>query len=126
MESIGYIIRRNIDALGDMGLKFEELRSLGGGSKSDVWNQIKADIIHRSLVTTHSREAACLGAAVLAGSAVGIFPDVASAVDAFVKEKCRFEPNQENSAIYDRNYDLYKLMFHELKGFFGASHEGEE
>lgn len=126
MESIGYIIRRNIDALGDMGLKFDELRSLGGGSKSPVWNQIKADIIHTPLVTTHSREAACLGAAILAGTAVGIFPDVEGAVEAFVKQKERFEPDPENAGVYDRNYELYKRLFRELKGFFGASCEGDK
>ena len=44
MESLGYIIRRNMDSLADMGIHVTEVRSLGGGARSRVWNQIKADI----------------------------------------------------------------------------------
>ncbi len=123
MESIGYIIRRNVEALGSMGLRFDELRSLGGGSKSPVWNQIKADIIGAPLVTTHSKEAACLGAAILAGTAVGIFPGVEEAVQAFVHEKHRFEPCAANRAAYDRAYAQYKRVFADLGGYFDAAQE---
>ena len=38
MESLGYIVKRNIDSLADMGIEVKEIRSLGGGSKSDVWS----------------------------------------------------------------------------------------
>lgn len=123
MESIGYIIRRNVEALGNMGLHFDELRSLGGGSKSPVWNQMKADIIGAPLVTTHSKEAACLGAAILAGTAVGVFESVEEAVGVFVKEKQRFEPDPVSRGVYDREYELYKRLFSDLGGFFGAAQE---
>ena len=69
-EAIGYIIRRNIDALANMGIDVTELRSLGGGSKSEVWNQIKADITGKTLITVDCEESACLGAAILAGKAI--------------------------------------------------------
>jgi xylulokinase len=70
MESIGFIIRRNIEALEMAGLSVSEMRSSGGGSKSPLWNQIKSDIIKKPLVTVKCSEAACLGAAILAGTAV--------------------------------------------------------
>ncbi len=73
MESLGYIVKRNIDSLADMGIEVKEIRSLGGGSKSDVWNQIKSDICQIPLETVNSIEAASLGAAILAGKATGIF-----------------------------------------------------
>jgi Sugar (pentulose and hexulose) kinases len=60
-EAIGFIIRRNIEALADMGIQVTELRSLGGGSKSAVWNQIKADITGKTLITVDCDESACLG-----------------------------------------------------------------
>ena len=62
--------KRQIEALGDMGIEVKEIRSLGGGSKSPIWNQIKADVLGCKLMTATAKEAACLGVAILAGKAV--------------------------------------------------------
>lgn len=113
-ESLGYMIRRNIDALASMGLTVKEIRSSGGGSKSPVWNQIKSDILSIDLVTMKSKEAATLGAAILAGKAVGLFPDLDSAVSSMAEEKDRYQPNAENRAVYDRGYEMYQKLFRDL------------
>ncbi|MGD8458485.1 MAG: FGGY-family carbohydrate kinase [Anaerolineales bacterium] len=121
-EAIGYIIRRNIDALANMGIDVTELRSLGGGSKSPVWNQIKADITGKTLITVDCEESACLGAAVLAGKAIGIFPDIEAACDEMIQEKDKFVPNPENRAIYDRGYEHYKKLFKDLGSMFDTAY----
>lgn len=117
-EAIGYIIRRNIDALSDMGIHVTELRSLGGGSKSSVWNQVKADITGKTLITVDCDESACLGAAILAGKAIGLFPDIEKACQQMIHEKERFTPNPENQAVYDRGYENYKRLFKDLESLF--------
>ena len=77
MESLGYIICRNLEAIEAMGLDVDEIRTMGGGSKSPLWNQIKSDITGKSLLTTYSaQDTACLGAAILAGKAAGLFESV--------------------------------------------------
>lgn len=121
MESLGYILRRNLDALREMGISVREVRSLGGGSKSAIWNQIKADINDVTLETVHSSEAASLGAAILAGRAVGIFPDVAAAARAMVRVKKRTMPNAANAAVYNAGYALYKKLFNDLNGCFALT-----
>jgi sugar (pentulose or hexulose) kinase len=50
-----------------------------------VWSQIKADINNVTLETVKSVKAACLGAAILAGTAVGIFDGVENAVDSMFR-----------------------------------------
>lgn len=118
MESLGYMIRRNIDALADMGIQVKEIRSSGGGSKSPVWNQIKSDILGIDLVTMRSGEAACLGAAILAGKAVGLFPTLAAAVDSMAEEKARYTPNADNRPVYDQGYGMYQKLTADLGGCF--------
>lgn len=118
MESVGYIIRRNIEALENAGLKVSELRSSGGGSKSPLWNQIKADIIGKPLVTIKCPEAACLGAAILAGTATGLFESVEKACESMAEEKARFIPNSENQTVYNAGYENYKQLFNDLNGLF--------
>lgn len=118
MESLGYILRRNIDALNDMGIHVKEIRSLGGGSKSRVWSRIKADINNVTLETVKSVEAACLGAAILAGTAVGVFDSVGDAVDSMVEVKERIVPDPSNREIYDKGYEMYRKLFEDLSGCF--------
>ena len=69
MEAIAFAIRRNLEVLEDLNISVSEIRSLGGGSRSLTWSQIKADVSKRPVVTMKNEEAACLGAAILAGVA---------------------------------------------------------
>lgn len=119
MESLGYIICRNLEAIEDMGLEVKQIRTMGGGSKSDSWNQIKADITGKTLHITHSsQDTACLGAAILAGCAAGVFESMESAVDSMVQIKKSFEPNMDNHKIYKKQYDKFKVLFESLEKLF--------
>ena len=120
-ESLGYIIKRNIDSLADMGIKVGNIRSMGGGSKSKIWNQIKSDILGLEITTVKSKEAASLGAAILAGKAVGLFPSVEAAVAGMVEEKDTYYPNTENSKVYGDGYAMYKKLFADLTSSFNMT-----
>jgi len=118
MEAIGFIVRRNIDVLDDMKIPVKEIRVLGGGARSPVWNQIKADITHKTVLQTEIEEAASLGAAILAGKAVGIYKDVREAASKMVSIKQRYEPNPENMEIYDKVYKKYVKLYEDLCELF--------
>jgi sugar (pentulose or hexulose) kinase len=118
MEAIGYILQRNIEALEDMGIKVKEIRSLGGGGRSAVWNQIKADITQKTLLITECKEAACLGAAILAGKAIGAFSSIEEACAQMVKIETIYEPNKEHAALYEKGFEQYKKLFNDLHSMF--------
>lgn len=118
MESLAFILRRNLSALKDMGITVKEVRSLGGGSKSRVWNQIKADANDITLVTVKSKEAACLGAAILAGTATGVFKSVEDAVNNMIQVKDEYYAQPEMKSVYDTNYEMYCKLFHDLTECF--------
>jgi len=125
MESLGYIICRNLEAIEAMGLEVKQLRTMGGGSKSDIWNQIKADITGKTLnVTYSSQDTACLGAAILAGTAAGVFESIEAAVESMVSIRKSYEPNMENHALYQKQYKKWKLLFASLEPLFAL--EGQE
>lgn len=122
MEALGYIIRRNIEALGSMGIEVKEIRSLGGGSKSQVWNQIKCDILGIKMTTMKSDQAsAALGAAILAGKAVGVFDSIEAAVESMAQVKDKYYPNSVNRQVYDNGFALYKKLFRDLNESFDAT-----
>jgi len=107
MESIGYLIRQNMDVLEELGIKIKEIHSLGGGSRSSLWNQIKADIIGRPIITMRTEEAACLGAAILAGFGKGIFPSLEDACKIMNRKKDEYLPDKRNVPIYQKAYNKY-------------------
>jgi len=118
MEAVMFIVRRNIEALEDMGIHVNEIRSLGGGSRSRVWKQIEADITQKPVYTMRNEEAACLGAAILAGKAVGMYKSIGEACEKMVHVKERFEPNPANFAIYDKAYRDYVQVYNDLCQMF--------
>jgi xylulokinase len=118
MESLGYVLMRNIEALSGMGIEVKEVRSLGGGARSDVWNQIKCDVIGREIVTLKCKEAASLGAAILAGKAAGVFESVPEACERMIAVDRRYVPNPENRAVYEQGYRKYKKLFRDLTEMF--------
>jgi xylulokinase len=118
MESVGYIVMRNIEAVESMQIPVNEIRVLGGGSKSRAWNQIKADITGKVIHTTEYADAACLGAAIISGAAVGVFSSAKDAVKNMVTLKDTCEPNWDNHAIYERLFAQYKQLYTDLCPLF--------
>lgn len=115
MEAIACIIRRNIDVLEDMGIKVNEIRALGGGARSNIWNQIIADLTKRPVITTsHDEDAACLGAAILAGKAARLFREIEDAIKNMVAIKEKFQPNRKNFDVYDELYMKYIKLYESL------------
>ncbi|MBE2270148.1 MAG: xylulose kinase [Anaerolinea sp.] len=61
------------------GAPITSARVIGGGAKSAVWNQIKADVLNVPYQRLRRGEFATWGCALIAGHAVGLFPDLAAA-----------------------------------------------
>ena len=85
----------------------QRIVAAGGGAKSDLWLQIKADLLGTEFITTQSPEPACLGAGLLASLAVGWFPDVAAASRHWIKINKTFQPIPEHQQLYAEWYQQY-------------------
>lgn len=108
MEGLAIALRRMLECEQALGAEMSEIRSLGGGSKSKAWCQIKADILGMPVkVIENSESTPCMGAAILAGVANGIWPSIEEAADRFVMIKETYEPNPDNAEIYARTYEKY-------------------
>jgi xylulokinase len=111
MEAVGFIVKRNIEVIESLDVAVNEIRALGGGARSRLWKQIEADITQKPVVTTLNEEAATLGAAILAGKAVGIYTDIAEAVGQMVQTRERYEPDPANFAVYEQAYQGYIRLY---------------
>jgi xylulokinase len=123
LESVAYMLRRNVETLEGLGIAVSEIRALGGGARSPLWNQIKADVLGVPVLTLTTEEQACLGAAILAGTAVGLYTSPEEATQNLVAVADRREPRLENRSPYDRGYELYVHLYESLEELFSLARE---
>ena len=116
LEGLTFELRLNMDLLKDGGVRVDELRAIGGGARSELWLQLKADITGIPVVVPRITEAASWGAALLAGVGCGYFSSATEAAEETVHLHRRFEPDPERVARYEERYSLYREVYPALKG----------
>ena len=115
LEGVTYEMRLNVDILRKAGVAISELRAIGGGAKSDVWLQIKADIMDIPIVSMNVSEAAGLGAAMLAAVGSGAIETIDEAVEEWVHPRRVFEPEENRARLYEERFAVYSELYHTLK-----------
>jgi xylulokinase len=107
LEGVAYSVRHVLEASeAEAGLEAQALVVAGGGAKSRLWNQIKADVLQRPLMMPRVLDAGSVGAAVLARAGIeGI--ELIDAIDAMVGVAATFEPDAERARHYDACYSMY-------------------
>ena len=111
MEGVAYEMRVNYEALQGSGIRFEKLRATGGGAKSKLWMQMKADVLNLPITALKTADAGTVGSAMLTGIAVGLFKDLKAAADRMVQEVETYYPNAEMHEKYMRIYARYKAVY---------------
>jgi xylulokinase len=115
LDGITYEMRLNLDRLAAAGVEVREIRAIGGGAKSRTWMQLKANIFNRPVSALNVSEAACLGAAILAGVAVGEYRSAAEAAGALVKVVETYEPQPAEAARYAEQFARYQRVYPALR-----------
>jgi xylulokinase len=88
-----------------------EMRITGGGSSSDLWNQIKADALGLPILKLSREASAPMGAALIAGFGVGLFKDYATTVQDWMRIQQVIEPTPPQYLKYQKRIKRYeKLM----------------
>jgi len=113
LEGIAFEQRLVGDAMmAAVGQRFSEYITMGGGSRSQLWCQVMADVTGIPVLRSTTTEATCLGAGILAATAVGWYPDARTAADAMTATAERFTPNPDAQMHYDRLYrEVYQPLF---------------
>jgi xylulokinase len=120
LEGTTYYIRECIESLPETGITIQDFRAVGGGSKSNAWIQICADILGCPISRPVITEAGALGAAILGGIGKGIFSSVKTGVEAMVSVECTFDPNPNLIDQYTLRYEQYRQIWPLMKHFLLA------
>lgn len=116
LEGVAYSARWLLETLeASAALRPPLLNHSGGGSRSDLWCQIRADVLGRPLRRTASRDAGVLGAALMAGVGCGMFRSIAEAAKSFVVFDREFEPQAKETARHVHQFERYCALYAGLK-----------
>jgi xylulokinase len=117
LEGITMYEREVLDGLPAAGIPVDSCRAVGGGSKSDAWLQLTADIFGIPVVRPAVTEAGVLGAATIAGVGAGVWPSYGEAVEQMVTLDRTFEPRPAVHADYEPQYEKYRQIWPLMKGY---------
>ncbi len=117
LESAGYELRLFLELLSQQGCAADAVCAIGGGAKSALWTQMRADITGRALIVPAVTEAASAGAALLAAWGAGV---VAHGVypAALARERTAYRPNGETAAAYEKGYRRFRALFEALRSVY--------
>lgn len=120
LESIGYEYRLYQDILSDISgnRAAKEIYCIGGGSKSALFNQIKADILGVPYTTLDMNDTGTLGAAIIAGYAIGAYRSMAETADSMIKKVVTISPDTCTSLTYTKMSQRYRDLIEILRAFF--------
>lgn len=116
MESVAFMVRRNFEALEELGVEIGEVRALGGGARSSLWNGIKADVTGKVITPVKAEEATCQGAAIMAGVGAGVFSSIPEACERMVSLRESVLPRPGNQQAYAEAYDRYVALYEATRG----------
>jgi xylulokinase len=117
IEGTTFYLKECVESLAPTGIEIADFRAVGGGSKSDAWVQICADILGRSFVRPKITEAGALGAAIIAGVGSGVFPSYEVGVASLVHPERTFEPDPQRQKLYQSRFEKYRQLWPLLREY---------
>lgn len=110
MESIAYDHVNTFALLRGEGVQVDRIRAVGGGARSQWWTQLKADLTNYPIEVVEQQEAGTLGAAILAGLAIGVYDDLEKVSREFSGTSRVHEPDPKRYALHQERLEAYRSL----------------
>jgi xylulokinase len=111
LEGVTFSLKDCFGLLGEQGVPLDEVRITGGGARSALWQQICADVLERPVISLAAEEGPAFGAALLAGTAVGLYPSLSVACARTVRLGVTVMPDPGRAKAYRALYALYRAVY---------------
>lgn len=120
LEGVAFSLKDCFDLLAAQGLPIHQIRITGGGARSPHWRQIFADILERPITSIAADEGPAFGAALIAGTAVGLYLSLAQACAQTVRLGDETQPDPRRAAVYRAQYAFYRAAYPALRDLMHA------
>ncbi len=110
LEGLCYEMAYNLEKLASAGVKPLRLFACGGGARSKIWLQIKADVWGVPIIPVETEETGALGSAILGFAASTGEEDVLALAGKFTRHGAPIQPDMRRHAYYQTQYEKYKKL----------------
>ncbi len=118
MEGVAYSMRDSLEIIRELGVPVDEIRASGGGSRSQLWRQIQADVFGQPVSSLRAEEGPAFGVALLAAVGAGAYSHIAEACRATVRVVGQTPVHATASDTYQKHYALFRKLYPRLKDTF--------
>ena len=115
LEGVAFSLRDTFTIFEEMNVPVRNIRLGGGGARSPLWRQIQADVYAHGVEVVEAEEGGAYGAALLAGVGAGAWPSVDEACDTAIRVAKRVDPNAQDQAVMQRQYQAYRRLYPALR-----------
>lgn len=120
LEGVAYGLRDGLDLMVAAGMSPPaQIRASGGGTRSNLWRQILADVLDSEIATVGTEEGAAYGAGVLGAVGAGWFQTVEDATTSWVTEIPSEQPGDDRD-VYRGGHSLYRDLYPALRPTFAG------
>ena len=109
IEGITMLFARNVEAMRHANIKCNKIISTGGGAKSSLWSQMKADYTGLSVVIPEEKESACFGSAIIGAVSNRRFCSFTDAIKNVVVWKGEFTSKQ--TPVHTQKMEAFSRMY---------------
>ncbi len=113
LEGVAYSMRDTLTLFAELGVPVKAIRLGGGGARGPLWRQIQADVYGHPVELLEAEEGGAFGAALLAGTGIGVWESVEAACAATVRVAETIVPR--HAAVMEKGYKEYRRIYPALK-----------
>ena len=118
LEGVIYNIKEISELIFENSRKPKRIVLSGGGSRSDLWRQIAADVFNQKIITVNtSKYGSAYGAALIAGMGTGVWENISEPINNMTVESENI-PIEENHFAYNSYFTSYKKIYPSLRGIY--------
>ena len=118
LEGVAFAVRDNFEVAKEQGIELQVSTLCGGGAKSALWRKILANVLNMDIAIPIAEEGPGFGGAMLAMVGNKKYADVTACAGAFVHIKEVIHPDEELVALYEKQYQKYRMLYPALKAFY--------
>ncbi len=126
LESVAFSLEHNLRCAQEVGVCVDSFVSVGGAANSVMWTQMKADVTGKTIQVPASDTATALGAALLAGVGVGLYPDFDTAVAKTVRIQRTHHPDPVRREQYRHAAARYLTLSRSMETVFARMETGTQ
>jgi sugar (pentulose or hexulose) kinase len=118
MEGVALAFGKDLGLFAELGSAAKRILCVGGGTRNELWNRIKADVARMPLELSDEPEAGLKGAALLGAAGVGLVDDIVKTAVERRKTGRKVEPTPANYEAYGRALAEHVRMYDHMLGYW--------